>query len=78
MKIYTWVDQTRSLDHSNDDFLNQFTRLSNAINELTTQALLNGVPMSMSRDITELRNVILRCKRDCAKNFDPQNDRPSL
>ena len=74
LKIYAWVDQTRSLDHPDDDFLSQFTRFSNLINELTTQTLLNRVPMSMSRDITELRNVILKYKRDRAKNFDPRSD----
>ena len=48
LKIYTWVDQMRSLDHPNEDFQSQFTNFSNAINELTTLALLNRVPMSIS------------------------------
>ena len=78
LKICTWVDQMKNLDCPNEEFQYQFTTFSNAINELTTLALMNRVPMSMSRDITELSSVILKCKRDRLKNFDPRNERPAL
>ena len=48
----------------NEEFKNQFTAFSNAIKEITTLALLNKVPISMSRDISGLNDVILKCKRD--------------
>ena len=73
-KICTWVDKMKSLDFPNDEFQCQFTTFSNAINELTTLALMNQVPMPMSRDISELNNVILKCKRDRLRNLDTQND----
>ena len=50
-KICTWVDKMKNLDCPNDEFQYQFTTFSNAINELTTLALMNRVPMPMSRDI---------------------------
>ena len=77
-KIYTWVDQMKNLDCPTEDFQYQFTTFSNAINELTTLALMNRVPMLMSRDITELSSIIFKCKRDRLKNLDPRNDRPAL
>ena len=51
---------------------------SNAINELTTFALMNRVPMPISRDILDLNDIIIKCKRDRLKNLDPRNDRPAL
>ena len=62
----------------NEEFKNQFTAFSNAIKEITTLALLNKVPISMSRDISGLNDVILKCKRDRVKNPDLRNDRPAL
>ena len=62
----------------NEEFQNQFTAFSNAINELTTLALLNRVPIPMSRDISGLNDIILKCKCDRVKNLDSQNDRPAL
>ena len=76
-KICTWVDKMKSLDCPNEEFQHQFTTFSNAINELTTLALMNRVPMPMSRDITELSSIILRCKHDRLRNLDPWNDRPA-
>ena len=62
----------------NEEFQNQFTAFSNAINELTTLALMNRVPIPMSRDISGLNDIILKCKCDRVKNLDSQNDRPAL
>ena len=56
----------------NEEFQNQFTAFSNEINELTTLALRNRVPIPMSRDISGLNDIILKCKRDRIKNLDPQ------
>ena len=61
-----------------DEFQIQFTTFSNEIYELTTFALMNRVPMPISRDISDLNGVILKCKRDRLRNLDPQNDRPAL
>ena len=62
----------------NEEFQNQFTAFSNAINELTTLALMNRVPIPMSRDFYGLNDIILKCKRDRIKNPDPRNERPAL
>ena len=62
----------------NDEFQIQFTTFSNAINELTTFALMNRVPMPISRDISGLNDVIIKCKRDRLRNLDSRNDRPAL
>ena len=44
----------------NEEFQNQFTAFSNAINELTTLALLNRVLIPMSRDISGLNDVAFK------------------
>ena len=62
----------------NDEFQNQFTAFSNAINELTMLALMNRVPISILRDVSGLNDVILKCKRDRFKNLKSWNDRPAL
>ena len=62
----------------NDEFQNQFTAFSNAINELTTLALMNRVPISISRDVMGLNDVILKCKHDKFKNLNSRNDCPAL
>ena len=77
-KIFEWTDRMKILGCQNEEFQNQFTVFSNAINELTTLALLNRVPIPMSRDISGLNDVILKCKRDRVKNPDLRNDRPAL
>ena len=61
----------------NDEFQSQFTAFSNAINELTTLALMNRVPIPMSRDILGLNDIILKYKRDKLKNPDSRSDRPA-
>ena len=62
----------------NEEFQTQITTFSNAINELTTFALMNRVPMPISRDILELNDVIIKCNLDRLRNLDPRNDRPAL
>ena len=59
LKICTWVDKMKNQNCPNDEFQTQFTTFSNAINELTTLALMNRVPMLISRDISDLNSVIL-------------------
>ena len=58
----------------NDEFQTQFTTFSNGINELTTLALMNRVPIPISRDILDLNDVIIKCKPDRIRNLDPRND----
>ena len=77
-KIFTWVDKMRIQSCPNDEFQTQFTTFSNAINELTTLALMNRVPIPISRDILDLNDVIIKCKRDRIRNLDPWNDRLAL
>ena len=62
----------------NGEFQSQFTAFSNAINELTTLAIINRVPIPISRDISGLNDIIIKCKRDRLKNLDSQNDHPAL
>ena len=78
LKICTWVDKMKNQSCPNDEFQTQFTTFSNAINELTTLALMNRVPIPISRDILDLNDVIIKCKRDRIRNLDPWNDRLAL
>ena len=78
LKICTWVDKMKNLNCPNDEFQTQFTTFSNAINELTTFALMNRVPIPISRDISDLNDVIIKCKCDRLRNLDPRNDRLAL
>ena len=55
-KICTWVDKMRNQSCPNDEFQTQFTTFSNAIIELTT--FMNRVPMPISRDISDLNDVL--------------------
>ena len=75
-KIYTWVDKMRNQNSPIDEFKTQFSMFNNAINELTTFVLMNRVPMLISRDISDLNDVIIKCKCDRLRNLDPRNDRP--
>ena len=34
--------------------------------------------MPISRDISDLNSVILKCKRERLRNLDPRSDRPAL
>ena len=77
-KIYEWADRMKILRCPNEEFQNQFTAFCNEINELTTLALMNRVPIHMSRDISGLNDFILKCKRDRIKNPDPRNDCSAL
>ena len=38
---------------------------------------MNRVPIPMSRDISGLNDIIIKCKRDRLKSLDPRNDRPA-
>ena len=78
LKIYKWTDKMKNQIFPNDEFQTQFTTFSNAVNELTTFALMNSVPMLISRDILGLNVVIAKCKRDRLRNLDSRNDRPAL
>ena len=78
LKIYEWTDRMKILGCPNDEFQSQFTAFSNAINKLTTLALMNRVPIPMSRDISGLNDIIIKCKRDRIKHLDSRNDRPAL
>ena len=51
IKIYESTDRMKILGCPNDEFQSQFNAFSNAINELTMLALMNRVPIPMSRDI---------------------------
>ena len=44
----------------NEEYQNQFTAFSKAINKLTMLALMNRVPISISRDVSGLNDVILK------------------
>ena len=50
----------------------------NWVNELTTLALMNRVPIPISRNISGSNDIIIKCKRDRLKNLFPRNDRPAL
>ena len=78
LKIYEWTDRMKILGCPNDEFQSQFTTFSNAINELTMLALMNRVPIPISRDISGLNDIIIKCKHDRLKNLDPWNNRPAL
>ena len=64
LKICTWVDKMKNQNCPNDEFQTQFSTFSNGINELTTFALMNRVSIPISRDISDLNDVIIKCKRD--------------
>ena len=45
---------------------------------MTIMTIMNRVPIPISRDISDLNNVIIKCKRDRLRNLDPRNDRLAL
>ena len=44
-KVFEWTNRMKILGCPNEEFKNQLTAFSNAINELTSLALLNKVPI---------------------------------
>ena len=41
---------------------------------MTIMTIMNRVPIPISRDISDLNNVSIKCKCDKLRNLDPRND----